>query len=166
MLTIDARLALAYGIACLVVLLFAYGPATLGQASLKKLPSSKAISNTTTIPAGMYLLKVVKNDGPCGCSNSTVSPAGGSLHSYGSAINISETPGQGYHFITWICTGYGCYSGPNRTADIIVHANITEMAIFYVNSGLAGGAGGGGNGSVGGGGGGNGTGGGYGGGET
>ena len=52
------------------------------------------------------------------------------MEPYGSIVNFSESPENGYIFINWSCTGSDCYSGTYYNPEITVYGNVTETANF------------------------------------
>jgi hypothetical protein len=52
------------------------------------------------------------------------------MEPYGSIVNFSEAPENGYVFVNWSCTGSGCYSGDYQNPEITVYGNVTETAKF------------------------------------
>ncbi len=58
------------------------------------------------------------------------------INKYGTIINISAVPNQGYIFNGWTCNGNNCYSGPNQNATITMNNNLSEIANFRLKSGF------------------------------
>ena len=71
-----------------------------------------------------------------------VNPTGGKvsyyaqIDKYGTIINISAIPNQGYIFDGWNCEGNNCYSGNDTNITIKMTNNITETANFKLKSGF------------------------------
>lgn len=92
---------------------------------------SLLVSSNYTIPFNyyaQYYLTETANPGGSG----TLSP-GSNWYNASSFLNLQETPGSGYTFTSWTCTGTGCYSGSQSTANIIANATIIETANYQLH---------------------------------
>lgn len=63
----------------------------------------------------------------------SVSPSSG-WYNKSSSISISETPANYYHFVDWVGSGNGSYSGNLATATITMNSPIDEVANFAKNA--------------------------------
>ena len=52
---------------------------------------------------------------------------------YGSVVEITAFPDEGWEFSGWVGTGPGSYTGPSATAQIAVTADIEQQAIFQIS---------------------------------
>jgi hypothetical protein len=84
----------------------------------------KNITETVVFNA-YYTLNTFSNPVPGG----TATPSSGSYLA-GTVVPIGAGAAKGYVFSSWLGTGSGSYTGPNRTANVTMNAPINETAEF------------------------------------
>lgn len=91
---------------------------------------SLLVSSNYSIPFNYYVQYYLTESANPGGSG-TVTP-GSNWYNASSFLNLGETPSSGYTFTSWTCSGTGCYSGSQTTANIIANATITETANYQL----------------------------------
>ncbi|GEM_PF-3274208 len=90
--------------------------------------SLESISNGI-VSGAIPVYSLTENTIPPGAG--TVSPGSGNFLS-GNIISLSQTANSGYGFVSWTCTGAGCYSGTNPIPNLFILSNTVETATFNV----------------------------------
>ena len=105
-----------------------------GKSSTKSIFIDANIVETANfIPMSSIVYTLTTNAVPS--NGGTVSPVSGSYED-GNSVTISETPGTGYLFNGWSCSGTGCYSGQSQSNTIIISSNVVETANFILQSSI------------------------------
>ena len=104
-------------------------PSCAAPAKYIKVASLSMKESSSLLVTPLYLLNQFAS--PLG--GGSVSPGTG-LYAYGSSIPIKANAITGYTFNGWACTGAGCYKGASTNALVVIYNNITETAIFKLNT--------------------------------
>lgn len=75
--------------------------------------------------SGSRILSVLTTPG----GSASASPSG-SVYIPGTNVTITASPNLKYSFVSWSCSGMGCYSGSSPSISMIMNSNITETANF------------------------------------
>ncbi len=87
-------------------------------------------ANFKLIPETLTMKVSPSGDGTVSASSNSTTTSASYTYNYGTTVKISETPSTGYIFTGWTCSGSGCYSGINSSANIKINNAITEIATY------------------------------------